>query len=104
MLNDLLCQFPICRKGDVLLVDCCIYPNFSYFPAYKVLLKEIYALLKDPLHSFRANPVTKVYKITRIKWKFVLKIYLSAKVLPIGIFQVACHNCFISKAIHLLKQ
>ena len=86
------------------MIGFCNLPDFSYSPAYKVLVKKIYALFKYPHHSFRANPVTKMDKITQIKWRFVLKKYFFRTVLPIRIFQVSLHNYLISKTINLLKQ
>jgi hypothetical protein len=47
---------------------------------------------------------TEVNEVTRIIWIIVLKIGLSAELLPIWIFNKSRQECLITKVIHLLQQ
>jgi len=52
-----------------------------------IFVKQINALVENHLSTLFNATMTKVNKVTRIKWKMVLKIDLSIKVLPVRILK-----------------
>jgi hypothetical protein len=77
MLNYFLSKLAVGGKSYILLLDSGINPDLLDLPANYVFSKQVDALLEYLLHSLFSDPFSEVYKITRIKWVFVLELNLT---------------------------
>jgi len=103
MFYHFLRKLPVCGEGNVLFLNCRIYPNLFYFSAYILFSKQIYTPFEDFFHPPLTDALAKLYKITRVKRIFILKVNLPTKMLTIWTVYIPLQNSLITKIIYLFK-